>query len=708
MEKLFRDGRVWFVLFVLCVPNISLAGLFDHIPTTGHDHDVIFEFDATGASVTTDVGQRWFVEVDQFFADEVNPLPLNRTVDTTDFNGLLDDVSFTFEDYTANNVVHFNVADDLIAPGEGTITKSLNLNSPANYGQLGIVYTAGDVGGTPAVVEYTVNYASGPAQVGTFLAGDWGAAPVAGSHVLGNFDRANLSGGEIGDPFAFPIFESGATDTRWSIYVATVPMNSTANISSVDFRVTEFGDEVTTTLAADDVNIFGLTGSPDFVASLAMTIDRDSGQVSLTNSSGMVNADITGYSLTSAAGSLNVSGWNSVTGNYDSSGDGSVDPNGTWSVTSATAFDLTEVGDADGGSINAGQTVDFGAAWLQSPFEDAQAIVTLASGVQQVVPVTFVGNGDAGFLAGDLNFSGGTLDVQDWLTYLSFDQADLTGLSPAEAYRMGDLTGDGFKNLNDMRQFMILFEAANGQGSFARMLEDVPEPASQGALLCGLVLAIFAFRRKRLRGAAAIVAVAACGMMLTPQSGFAASVEWGDVFEIFSDEDIDTSFPIVSAINGGPANAADINVVIGGIDVNFVSPATTVLQNANFGAGGIPEVGTTGNAALDEVFESHTWEGGSYPMTGAVPFTIDELITGQAYQLQIIAGVDGRGCCQDRTQVLQDTIDGSGNNSAPLARSSDLTGSGIRRANSVIGTFTADSDSQTIFISGATDPTISG
>ncbi|MEM7314838.1 MAG: PEP-CTERM sorting domain-containing protein, partial [Planctomycetota bacterium] len=75
---------------------------------------------------------------------------------------------------------------------------------------------------------------------------------------------------------------------------------------------------------------------------------------------------------------------------------------------------------------------------------------------------------------------------------------------------------------------------------------------------------------------------------------------------------------------------------------------------------------------------------------------------------QLIAGVDGRGCCQDRTQVMQDTLDGSGNNSAPLARSSDLTGSGIRRANSVIGTFTADSTSQTIFISGATDPTISG
>ena len=48
-----------------------------------------------------------------------------------------------------------------------------------------------------------------------------------------------------------------------------------------------------------------------------------------------------------------------------------------------------------------------------------------------------------------------------------------------------------------------------------------------------------------------------------------------------------------------------------------------------------------------------------------------------------------------------------GNNSDPLSRSSDVGASGNLYANSVIGTFTADGNSQDIWISGAVDAGIS-
>jgi hypothetical protein len=206
-------------------------------------------------------------------------------------------------------------------------------------------------------------------------------------------------------------------------------------------------------------------------------------------------------------------------------------------------------------------------------------------------------------------------------------------------------------------------------------------------------------------GGLVLAAVVIAGLVTTG-TATAAPIDWGSVFEVFTAEDIDVSGTVVSAINGGPAGAADIGVTIGGTVVTFVSPDPTLLPSANLGAGGIPEVASTGNAELDEVFESHVWIGGAPPAEPTL-FTLGGLNPGQDYQVQIIAAVDGRSCCLDRTQTFQDTADGSGNISAPLIRSSDLTASGELRANSVIGTFTADATEQSVWIMGDTDPGMS-
>jgi hypothetical protein len=62
--------------------------------------------------------------------------------------------------------------------------------------------------------------------------------------------------------------------------------------------------------------------------------------------------------------------------------------------------------------------------------------------------------------------------------------ADLTGLTPSPAYVMGDLNAN-FRNVHaDFVIFKTAYEAANGAGSFARML-TVPDPPNR-------VLAAFA------------------------------------------------------------------------------------------------------------------------------------------------------------------------------------------------------------------------
>lgn len=202
-----------------------------------------------------------------------------------------------------------------------------------------------------------------------------------------------------------------------------------------------------------------------------------------------------------------------------------------------------------------------------------------------------------------------------------------------------------------------------------------------------------------------VLVAIALGLGMCVPVAQAAPISWGNVFEVFTDGDI-VSGSVISAINGGPAGAADIDVTIGGTVVTFVSPDPGLYSGTNLGAGGIPEVASTGNAELDEVFDSHTWVGDE--ATLPIPFTMADLTPGQDYQVQIFSAVDGRSCCLDRTQTFQDTADGLGNISAPLGRSSDLTNSGARLANSVIGTFTADATEQSVWIMGDNDPGVSG
>jgi endonuclease/exonuclease/phosphatase family metal-dependent hydrolase len=91
-----------------------------------------------------------------------------------------------------------------------------------------------------------------------------------------------------------------------------------------------------------------------------------------------------------------------------------------------------------------------------------------------------------------------SLGVEDWMQFRAGQLADMTGLSHAQAYAMGDLNGDFRNDHADFVVFKDAYDTAHGAGAFAAMLTAVPEPSA--ALLaygCGVALMLVARSRGR-------------------------------------------------------------------------------------------------------------------------------------------------------------------------------------------------------------------
>ena len=154
----------------------------------------------------------------------------------------------------------------------------------------------------------------------------------------------------------------------------------------------------------------------------------------------------------------------------------------------------------------------------------------------------------------------------------------------------------------------------------------------------------------------------------------AAEISWGPTFDLTSDALIDTTGEVAIAVNvnNGTVDPIDVNGITFGSDQLTFASGT---GQGNFFTGG---GGTTGNANLDAVLDSHGWAGGetAIPITGLTP--------GGRYQVQLIGAADTRGCCGARNQAAND---GMGNATGDMSR----MGPG-----SVIGRFVADSDTQIV------------
>lgn len=260
-----------------------------------------------------------------------------------------------------------------------------------------------------------------------------------------------------------------------------------------DLPTTGFAPDITPENAVNfrswlDGVAFVEAGTP---ISLSATIDRDTGQLSINNATGQ-NVQVVSYSVTSPAGALKPGSWLSVSENYDGD-DGSEFDTHLWNVTAPTmpfpsaAATLSEAEDASGGSsggtLGAGG-LNLGNTWIRTPTQDVQISLTLANASVLTIVPQYTGSE---ILAGDFNGAGG-INVADFQTLLSNLNKTITATTRAEAYLLGDMTGDLAVNYNDFRAFKNAYEAFNGEGSFS-LIAGVPEPTSLALVAIGLLAA---------------------------------------------------------------------------------------------------------------------------------------------------------------------------------------------------------------------------
>lgn len=227
---------------------------------------------------------------------------------------------------------------------------------------------------------------------------------------------------------------------------------------------------------------------------LEVTIDRATGAVTVANSTGAA-INFTSLTISSVTGSIYRSGLTPITGHYDSTGNGSVDNNNAWQITSApgntTLFREASLGDQGTLANGASLVYSPSGGWIQSPVEDWTASVQLVGGATLNAVVRYVGNGGQPFERSDLNFDG-SLTAADWAAFITNAAANLSGLSVAQSYGRGDLDGDGDNDYNDFKIFKADYIRVNGAAAFAALTGQVPEPGTLpfsllGCLVCGAV-----------------------------------------------------------------------------------------------------------------------------------------------------------------------------------------------------------------------------
>lgn len=314
-----------------------------------------------------------------------------------------------------------------------------------------------------------------------------GAVPgFSGNSVTGGV----LYRGPVQELNGLYIFADNVSSNIWAFDPAD-PTNTIQNMNALFtpdegqiFAVTSFDlDENGNLLIVDGAGAL-YTLLPNL--ELTLTVDRETGAMTFANFTGGPT-DVRSYRLTSATGSIAPTELSPVAGNYDAppGGDGSVDPTNDWTVLTGPtdAFAFEEQADAAAATLADQQTFILSAedGWVPSPTEDLVLTVTLGDGTEVPASVSFVGNGGAAFTPGDLDFSG-EIGPSDWLVFNAAHLTDLSGLSPAARYGLGDFDNDGDNDFEDFRQFQALYNAANGVGSLEAVIGGVPEPS--GALQC--------------------------------------------------------------------------------------------------------------------------------------------------------------------------------------------------------------------------------
>lgn len=304
---------------------------------------------------------------------------------------------------------------------------------------------------------------------------------INGNVYSGNFNAAtptaNYNGTNLNDlqnhTAAFESAIGGGANIQY--------LTSFAQDNSGNLYMVKFGNSFFPSLGQGE--IFRIVPT----AAINVVVNRDTGAIDVTNNTN-APVNLTSLTISSPFGSINPTLLTPITGNYDSTGNGSVDNNNAWHVTSAAGNNVTftEITNGDAGTISVGQhfVLSPGGGWLKSPTQDLGISLTV-NGSLLSAAISYAGNNNQAFTRSDLNFDG-ALTAADWAVFVTGAYVDLSSLSKAEAYQLGDLNADNANNFADFRLFKADYDTVNGIGAFAVMSGVVPEPSA--ALLVGVAL----------------------------------------------------------------------------------------------------------------------------------------------------------------------------------------------------------------------------
>lgn len=369
---------------------------------------------------------------------------------------------------------------------EGTVaTVANNAGGPGSSGDIDPIFDYAHIGDP---LPHPSEIFGGSITGGYFYRGP--VPQLQGRYFFGDFVTQDIYSGSF--DATTPVGDYDGTNLT-NIQNHTNLFEAASQQSNPDTWVTSFAEDNAGNLYVVDFGegFFPSLGEGELyrivpLSELTLTIDRDTGAMTLTNLTNSI-ADILSYELTSATGAIAPVELTPITGNYDASltGDGSVDANDPWQITSAAGSNeqFSEETTGDAGNLLVGVDVSLSVAggWIPSPTEDMQLSVTLEGGSMISAQVVFVGNNDAAYSRSDLNFDG-VIDGEDWPILRDNANTDLSGLSLAESYGLGDLDGDGDNDYDDFLRFRADFNATNGANAFETLL-NVPEPTTLVLLL---------------------------------------------------------------------------------------------------------------------------------------------------------------------------------------------------------------------------------
>jgi len=391
--------------------------------------------------------------------------------------GTQTNLSVTFQGVTPTLGDHWTLVDAASVSGEFPVITSTGALPRGMV--LGAVYANGNVDLVPeARLVLTVNRGTGAVSMTNAL----GGAITLDSYTIGSasgfLNPANGGWTSLDDANNGAWEEANPTNTRISELnptgSSTLNVNQSLSLGSpYTFAPTEIGQ-----VGAEDITfeygsptgekyqgIVEYTGPQN---NLVLVVDPATGNGVLQNQS-KFTVDMDVYTIASASGSLNVSGWNSLE-----------DQNiGAWEEANPTAARLTELNPTGASTLASGASFSLGNLFMTSGTRDLTLEFALSDG-RRIIGAVDYGVAETGQV-GDTD-ADGDVDLDDLNAVRNNFGTSGPAPLPGDAFPF-----DGTVDLDDLNAVRNNFGATAGSA--------VPEP-SAGALALVVIGAAFASRRR--------------------------------------------------------------------------------------------------------------------------------------------------------------------------------------------------------------------